>query len=70
MTITLSFPDTKADFILELIKNLKFVNIEKDDNIPDWHKAILDQRIAEYEKNPTDLIDREDVQNENKKILL
>ena len=62
MRITLSFPDTKASYILELLQNLKFVIIEKTDEMPEWHKAILDERIAEYEKNPSDLIDWEDIQ--------
>ncbi len=61
MRITLSFPDTKATFIFELLQNLKFVIIEKEDEIPDWHKAILNSRIAEYEKNPNDLVNWEDI---------
>lgn len=70
MTITLSFPDTKAAFILELIRNLKFVNIEKEDEIPEWHKAILDESIAEFEKNPNDLIDWEDIEKQPLKVSL
>jgi hypothetical protein len=70
MTITLNFPDTKAGFIFELLRNLKFVTIEKDDEIPEWHKAILDERIAEYEKNPDDLIDWEDIEKEPLKLSL
>jgi Putative addiction module component len=70
MTIKLSFPDTKASFIFELLQNFKFVIVEKQEDIPDWHKAILDNRIAEYEKNPNDLIDWEDVQKEKIKISL
>ncbi len=70
MRIILNFPDTKATFIFELLKNLRFVKIEKEDDIPEWHKAILDTRIAEYEQNPNDLIDWEDIQKEKTKILL
>ncbi len=68
MRITLSFPDTKASFIFELLQNLKFVIIEKQDDVPEWHKAILDDRNAEYEKSPDDLMDWEDIQKE-KSIL-
>ena len=65
MTITLKFPDSKAAFILELLQNLKFVHIEKKDDIPAWHKPILDERNAEYELNPDDLIDWEDIQKDS-----
>ena len=70
MTITLNFPDSKAAFILELLQNLKFVHIEKEDDIPAWHKAILDERNAEYEQNPDDLIDWEDIQKDRLKPTL
>jgi hypothetical protein len=70
MKITLNFPDSKAAFILELLRNLKFVSIEKTEDIPQWHKDILDERIAEYEKNPNDLIDWEDIQKEKVKAVL
>ncbi len=70
MRVILNFPDTKATFIFELLKNLKFVKVEKEDDIPEWHKTILDARIAEYEQNPNDLIDWEDIQNEKTKVSL
>ena len=70
MTLTLNFPDSKAAFILELLQNLKFVHIEKEDDIPAWHKAILDERNAEYEQNPDDLIDWEDIQKDRLKPTL
>jgi Putative addiction module component len=70
MKITLNFPDSKAAFILELLRNLKFVSIEKTEDIPQWHKDILDERIAEYEKNPNDLIDWEDIQKEKVKAVI
>jgi Putative addiction module component len=70
MKITLNFPDNKAAFILELLRNLKFVSIEKTEDIPQWHKDILDERIAEYEKNPNDLIDWEDIQKEKVKAVI
>ena len=69
MKVTLSFPESRAPFIFELLKNLKFVHIEKEDetDIPAWHKAILDERIAEYEQNPDDLIDWKDIQKDTLK---
>ena len=67
MTITLKFPDSKAAFILELLQNLKFVHIEKEEDIPAWHKAILDERNADYEQNPEDLLDWEDIQKDRLK---
>jgi hypothetical protein len=32
-------------------------NEEHDFNIPEWHKAIIDQRLAAYKANPADVID-------------
>ncbi len=65
MTITLNFPDSKAAFIIELLQNLKFVHIEKDEDLSDWHKEILDERNAEYEQNPNDLIDWVTIQKDS-----
>jgi hypothetical protein len=70
MRVTLNFPDGKAAFILELLRNLKFVTIENEEEIPDWHKAILDKRLADYEQNPNDLLDWEDIQKEPLKVPL
>ena len=70
MTITLKFPDSKAAFILELLQNLKFVHIEKEEGILAWHNAILDERNEEYEQNPDDLLDWEDIQKDRLKLTL
>lgn len=32
-------------------------NEEQAFEIPEWHKAIIDQRMAAYKANPTDVID-------------
>jgi Putative addiction module component len=32
-------------------------NEEQAFDIPEWHKAIIDQRLAAYKANPTDVID-------------
>ncbi|MCK4853121.1 MAG: addiction module protein [Bacteroidales bacterium] len=39
----------------------KYSELEKEENqmidIPDWHKGIIDQRLAEKENNPDSMID-------------
>ena len=32
-------------------------NEEQAFEVPEWHKAIIDQRLAAYKANPTDVID-------------
>ena len=32
-------------------------NEEQAFDLPDWHKAVIDQRLAAYNANPTDVID-------------
>lgn len=49
------------------MKNLSFVKgIEEVENmeIPEWHKAIIDERMEDYKKNPENYRDWEDVQKE------
>lgn len=70
MRITLSFPESKAAFLFELLHNLKFISIEKEEDIPEWHKAILDERYADDENNDEELIDWEDIQKDKIKTTL
>lgn len=65
--ITVTIPDNKESLFIELMKSLSFVkaidNMESMD-IPEWHKAIIDQRLENYKKNPESYRDWEDVQKE------
>jgi len=67
MKITLEIKDNKADFFMELLGNLDFVQVETDDNfvLTDTHKKILDERLLEYENekdNPP--IEWDDIERE------
>ena len=65
--IAVTIPDNKESLFIELMKNLSFVkgieNVENI-NIPEWHKAIIDQRMENYKVNPESFLDWEDVQRE------
>ncbi len=65
--IAVTIPDNKESHFIELMKNLSFVKkIEAIDStdIPEWHKAIIDQRMENYKKNPKSYRNWEDVQKE------
>ena len=47
---------TKDEWVLKAIRKLLSLEIE---DIPDEHKHILNERIAEYETNPENVIDWE-----------
>lgn len=58
--ITVTIPDNKESLFIELMKSLSFVkNVEtiESTDIPDWHKTIIDQRMAAYKENPDDVLD-------------
>ena len=41
---------------------IKFADLEKEIGvIPDWHREILDKRLAEYKNNPKQVLDFETV---------
>lgn len=65
--ITVTIPDNKESLFIELMKSLSFVkNVEtvESTDIPDWHKAIIDQRMENYSKNPESYRDWDDVQKD------
>jgi hypothetical protein len=65
--ITVTIPDSKESLFIELMKSLSFVkNVEtiESTDIPEWHKAIIDQRMGNYSKNPESYRDWDDVQKE------
>ena len=58
--IAVTIPDNKESLFRELMKSLSYVKdvhaIENSD-IPEWHKAIIDERLAAYKANPSDVQD-------------
>ena len=65
MKILLDIAPEKMDFVLELLQNFDFVRVEDvSEELTDAQKAILDERWADYIKNPDSALDWEDVKNE------
>ena len=68
MKLTLDIPNNQADFFLQLIRNLNFdITIEKketDMSIPEWHQAILEERLAKYETDTSGFIKWEDLKKD------
>ncbi len=65
--IAVTIPDNKESLFIELMKSLSFVkNVEtiESTDIPEWHKAIIDQRMENYKKNPESYRDWDDMQKE------
>ena len=51
-------PISDWDLLTKQYKITEKENIYTDNNdIPDWHKKIIDKRLKEYLENPTDVID-------------
>ncbi len=65
MKLTLDIPNNQADFFLQLIRNLNFdITIEKKEtetSIPEWHQAILEERLAKYETDTSGFIKWEEL---------
>ena len=61
------------DNAIHLLQDLELLNIirlpNKNIEIPDWHKSILDERIADYEKNPNDVANLDVTLDELEKLL-
>lgn len=47
MRITIDIKDTEAPFLIELLEQLNYVSIIRDENfeVPEWHKEIVLNRI-------------------------
>ncbi len=47
MRITIDIQDTEAPFLIELLEQLNYVSIIRDENfeVPEWHKAIVMERV-------------------------
>lgn len=47
----------------------KYKNLEEGMDIPEWHQAIVRERMAEYELNPDNTLDFDDAMDEIEKDL-
>jgi hypothetical protein len=71
MRITINIEHNHADFLLELLKSLEYVTIEtEEEDIPEWHKEMLKERIKSFEENPQDVIEWAEVKKKLHKSLL
>ena len=70
MKLTINIKDNKAAFFLELLKNFDdFISIESAEELDNIklskeHKAILNERLANYKSDPENLLDWEDVRKD------
>jgi hypothetical protein len=71
MKITLDIPKEQLGFFLELLKKFNFeIKLEAtQEDIPDWHKEILDERLAKYESNTEGFVLWEDLKKNIEKQL-
>jgi Putative addiction module component len=63
--IAVTIPDNKEALFVELMKTISYVkNIEtiEQEDIPEWHKTIIDIRVENYKKNPDGYLRWEEVQ--------
>lgn len=71
MRITINIEHNHADFLLELLKSLEYVTIEtEEEDIPEWHKEMLKERIRAFEENPHDVIEWAEVKKKLHKSLI
>lgn len=61
--VTLSVPDEKYSFFIELMNSIDFVSIEDFPPIPEEHKAIVMERIKKSTENPDLLLDWDEVKD-------
>jgi hypothetical protein len=61
------------DNAIHLLQDLELLNIirlpNKNIEIPDWHKSIIDERIADYEANSNDVKDFDELLDEVEKSI-
>lgn len=50
--LTISLPDEIYDSVVNLLKQIPNVILNEEDDIPEWHKDIIDTRYAEFLNNP------------------
>ena len=49
MKITLEIPNVHAAFFMQLLTNLNLdIQVQETEDIPEWHKTILEKRLAQY----------------------
>lgn len=57
-----SYIDDADDRLIKLIYGLVLADKVSDD-IPDWHKKIVEERLEAYERNPDDVVTWEELKS-------
>ena len=57
--VILKIPEEKYQFVMELIANLG-LEVERESEIPEWHKNVLNERLEQYNSNPGEGRDADD----------
>jgi hypothetical protein len=50
--LTITIPDNIFDSVKSMLQQIPELKIQENNDIPEWHKAIFDERLEEFEKNP------------------
>jgi Putative addiction module component len=50
--LTISLPDEIYDSVVEMLKKIPNVSLDENEEIPEWHKNILNERFKEFEQKP------------------
>ena len=67
MKLTLDIPNRNFEFFLQLIKSLNFdIKIEDENGvpIPDWHLAILEERLTKYQTDTSGFTNWDDLKKQ------
>lgn len=62
--LTVSIPDNIFDSVKNMLELIPDLKVMENDSIPEWHKAILDERLAAFEKNPNEGVSLEKFKEE------
>ena len=60
--IILKIPDSKVDFVMELVKHLG-LEVTPESEIPEEHKTIVRERIQKSKKHPERLLDWKQIED-------
>ena len=63
ITFTVDVPEDQVEFFKELMEENGFSAAEDDLEIPEEHKAIVRERMQAYRKDPSRLLDWEDIKD-------
>ncbi len=63
MLLSIEIKDNKAIAFIDFLKNLDFVTIKKSELNESNHLDLINERLAQYEKDPENTIDLKELLN-------